>query len=149
MARYVIALWLSSDTTCRVGRQITRRDDGRAIAFAEGWLHKSCMSTRILWMGYDRWTVLEILEGGDYRHVRDGLKTDHPAYRAGFKVTKKVREKKVESPFTGNKFVYPTTGSRRKVLSPLQERFAALKAEALERRNKNVTVRSVGSNQDD
>lgn len=149
MARYVVALWLSSNVACRVGRQITRKDDSRAIAFAEEWLHKSCISTRLIWMTYDRWTVLEALEDGEIRHVRDGIKVDSPAYRAGFKVPKKVRAKKPEDPLSGNGFIYPTTGKRRKVLTPLQARFAEMKAVALERRDNSVTIPRVGGNTHD
>ena len=171
MARYAVTLLLSHAAPCRVTREITRADDDRAILFAQEWLHRSRLSTRIIGMGYDCYSVEEVSKGGETRHVSDGIGADKECYRIGYKGTDaKAKAKRASRGETSRFGVRPgkgtppdarqdylpirrlgkrTTARAPRELSPFQQKMKALVEAAKLRAGSHGDVSPMGSNTND
>lgn len=171
MARYAVSLALSHSALCRVTREIVRADEYRAILFAQGWLHQSRLSTRIIGMGYDSYFVEEVNKDGETRHVASGLSEDKECYRIGYKSSdRKAKAKKPSRGETSRFGVRSGKGTppdvrqdylpirrigQRKTtrapreLSPFQQQMKAMVETAKLRAGKNGDVSPLGSNTHD
>lgn len=171
MARFIITLYLSSNRQCAVTREVTRRDDERAILFAQELLHKSRLSTRILWQWYDAYSVEEVTKDGETREVGAGTAAERDCYRAGYKPESGRKAGASNSPAAGaSRIVGAAKGKPadtradylpiRKIgqakraravkeLSPYQQKLRAVVEAAQERKLNSGHVSRMGSNTHD
>lgn len=149
MARFVVTLWLSSNPDCRVERKVTRADTDRAIFYATELLHKSRMSTRILWMWFDRWTVEEEGKDGERGEATTGEAEPKESHKAGHRKASKAPPKRRASPYSASGIITGRATRKVRVLSPFQQRMQRAMDEARERLNGDGTVSRMGSDTHD
>lgn len=168
MARYVVTLSLGGSAECAVSREVKRGDDDRAILFAKDWLHKTRLSTRILWMWYDAYVIKEVTDNGEERFIEEGHAEERECYRAGYKGGSRKRGSK-QSDSTGSRLVpsgqakgkpadtradylpirtlgRAKSGRKPRELSPYQQKMMAMVAAAKGGQLGNGDVSPMGSN---
>lgn len=129
-ARYVVCLYLAANPDVRVERALRRDSDGRAVSYAETWLHKHRLSMRYLGIAFDRWHLERLDDVAGLCEVASGVDT-LPIPTATEQATRKAaRETKLKVTGSVTSTRTPRSSVRRSTPSRPQGRLALAVAEA-------------------